>query len=233
MLFSTESLLSLLKKQQLKCNPSIDVQFSLNQSRFIELARYLVYLFITEFNTLFTEGTMRLIGILAAGALLIGAGLAAAEEMHDHDMQMDGKNMGNMKHSPAMEQTAPVALRDEGTQKTCPVMGNPIDKNVYVDYQGKRIYFCCTSCPPTFKKDPEKYLKKMADNGEKPALLAMVPQKTCPVMGNPIDKKMFADYKGRRVYFCCGSCKATFKKDPETYLKKLDAMGEKPEDISK
>ena len=44
-------------------------------------------------------------------------------------------------------------------QKTCPVMGNPINKDIYVDYNGRRIYFCCNMCPPVFNKDPEKYIK--------------------------------------------------------------------------
>jgi YHS domain-containing protein len=51
-------------------------------------------------------------------------------------------------------------------QKTCPVMGGPIDKSIYVDYKGKRVYFCCAMCPETFNKDPEKYLKVLVDRGE-------------------------------------------------------------------
>jgi YHS domain-containing protein len=31
--------------------------------------------------------------------------------------------------------------------------------------------------------------------------------------------KMFADYKGRRYFFCCGGCPAAFKKDPAKYAK--------------
>jgi YHS domain-containing protein len=122
-------------------------------------------------------------------------------------------------------------LKDEGTQKTCPVMGNSVDKNIFVDYRGKRIYFCCSACPSQFRKDPATYLKKLSENGEKPALLALAPQKTCPVMENPIDKKVFVDHKGKRVYFCCSSCKTEFKKDPEKYLKKLSKMGEAPESL--
>lgn len=30
---------------------------------------------------------------------------------------------------------------------------------------------------------------------------------------------LFADYKGRRYFFCCAGCPATFKKDPEKYAK--------------
>ena len=47
-------------------------------------------------------------------------------------------------------------------------------------------------------------------------------QKTCPVMeGNKIDSKIFTEYKGKKVYFCCPSCKAAFLKYPEKYLDRL------------
>jgi Cu(I)/Ag(I) efflux system membrane fusion protein len=55
------------------------------------------------------------------------------------------------------------------------------------------------------------------------------PQATCPVMGGKIDRKMFADYQGKRVYFCCAGCPETFLKEPEKYLAKLRELGEEPE----
>jgi YHS domain-containing protein len=54
---------------------------------------------------------------------------------------------------------------------------------------------------------------------------AVKPQKKCPVMGGGVDKKFFADYQGKRVYFCCNACPAMFKKDPAKYIKKLEAEG--------
>ena len=56
-------------------------------------------------------------------------------------------------------------------QTSCPVIGGKIDKSSYLDYQGKRIYFCCDACKDEFKKDPAKYLKKMKDAGEEPETL--------------------------------------------------------------
>jgi YHS domain-containing protein len=53
-------------------------------------------------------------------------------------------------------------------QTTCPVLGGNIDKSVYADYKGKRIYFCCTGCDAEFKKDPEKYMKKLQEEGVTP-----------------------------------------------------------------
>jgi len=53
------------------------------------------------------------------------------------------------------------AGQPEIAQKICPVMGNPIDPNMYTDYEGRRIYFCCQSCKTAFAKDPEKYIAKV------------------------------------------------------------------------
>jgi YHS domain-containing protein len=117
---------------------------------------------------------------------------------------------------------------DNGTelkpQTRCPVTGNPIDKQYFADYNGKRVYFCCPACPATFKEDPDKYMKKLADGGVT-LENAPVPQTTCPVTGNPINKQYFADYNGKRVYFCCPACPATFKQDPDKYMKVLANEG--------
>ena len=57
------------------------------------------------------------------------------------------------------------------------------------------------------------------------------PQTTCPVMGGEISKSKYADYHGKRVYFCCGACVKTFNADPEKYIKKLQDEGVKIEDV--
>jgi YHS domain-containing protein len=50
---------------------------------------------------------------------------------------------------------------------------------------------------------------------------AAVEQTICPVMEGPVNKKIFTEYQGKKVYFCCPSCKADFEKNPEKYLPKL------------
>ena len=50
-------------------------------------------------------------------------------------------------------------------QTTCPIEGGKINKAIFADYQGKRVYFCCAGCPEEFKKDPAKYVKKLEDDG--------------------------------------------------------------------
>ncbi len=64
----------------------------------------------------------------------------------------------------AVEPSAPLmALQKGNPQTACPVLGGKINKDIYVDYQGQRIYFCCPACIDTFKKDPEKYLQKLRE----------------------------------------------------------------------
>jgi YHS domain-containing protein len=46
-------------------------------------------------------------------------------------------------------------------QTTCPIMNLAIDKKVFVEYKGKKIYFCCPDCKPDFEKEPEKYIAKL------------------------------------------------------------------------
>ena len=53
-------------------------------------------------------------------------------------------------------------------QTTCPVMGGKINKAQYADVKGKRIYVCCKGCIAPLKADPDKYLKKMIDEGVTP-----------------------------------------------------------------
>ncbi|MDA8305698.1 MAG: YHS domain-containing protein [Deltaproteobacteria bacterium] len=61
-----------------------------------------------------------------------------------------------------------------------------------------------------------------------PGIALAAPQTKCPVLGNKINKKVFVDYHGKRVYFCCPVCEAQFKKNPEKYLQKMKAEGVTP-----
>jgi YHS domain-containing protein len=50
-------------------------------------------------------------------------------------------------------------------QTTCPVMGGKVDKSLYLDVDGKRIYVCCKGCIATLQKDPTKYIRKLESEG--------------------------------------------------------------------
>ncbi len=58
------------------------------------------------------------------------------------------------------------------------------------------------------------------------------PQTTCPVQGDPINKKLFVDYQGKRIYVCCAGCLDQVKANPEKYIKKLESMGQGVESLA-
>jgi YHS domain-containing protein len=110
---------------------------------------------------------------------------------------------------------------------------------MYADYEGKRYYFCCGGCPEAFKKNPAKF----AENDSIPTKLAIALEKTpnkppmlnCAVMTansvyiqDAIAKGMYADYKGKRYFFCCAGCPAAFKKDPAKFAKNDSIPAPKP-----
>lgn len=92
--------------------------------------------------------------VLAAGLLVVGCG---------------GGDQGGEKPAPGAGAGAGAVKVEAKAQTLCPVMGNAIDKKLFVDYEGKRIYVCCPACIEKFKSDPEKYMKILADQGVTPA----------------------------------------------------------------
>jgi len=46
-------------------------------------------------------------------------------------------------------------------QTLCPVSGKPINANIMVEHDGRKVYFCCKGCPKKFQANPEKYLDKL------------------------------------------------------------------------
>jgi len=85
----------------------------------------------------FSMGVLMMAGIILAGLALI-SGCEKKQPVDQAKVQ-----------SVAAEQT------------TCPVMGGAIDKAIFVEYKGKKVYFCCKGCPETFTANPEKYLAKL------------------------------------------------------------------------
>lgn len=78
---------------------------------------------------------------------------------------------------------------------------------------------------PAGKKSDHPCGAKSADHPcGKSAATAGV-QTTCPVMGGKIVKSVYGDHMGKRVYFCCEGCIATFNKEPMKYIKTLEDAG--------
>lgn len=74
-----------------------------------------------------------------------------------------GESIKSMQADTAKTAPQPKQLK---SQTTCPVSGDKIDRNHYVDHNGKRIYLCCADCLAQVKKDPEKYIRKLESQGQ-------------------------------------------------------------------
>lgn len=95
-------------------------------------------------------------------------------------------------------ETGFAAENNEKLQTECPVMGGAVDKSLYVDHEGKRIYVCCGGCINVVKKDPAKFIKKIEAQGVK---LHKTP--ICPKCGEYKGTAKCCKTEGRVK---CGKC---------------------------
>ena len=71
------------------------------------------------------------------------------------------------------KQAAAEGVLFQNIQKTCPISGDSLtDQKNFTDYEGRRIYFCCSKCVDKFTAAPQKYLKMMDEpaSTDKPAM---------------------------------------------------------------
>jgi YHS domain-containing protein len=116
--------------------------------------------------------------------------------------------------------------------KTCVVGGDELGamgKPYEHVHEGRLVMFCCKGCLKDFAKDPASHIAKLdaaavAEQGKN------YPLDTCVVggdklgaMGKPYDHV----HEGRLVRLCCKGCLKDFKKDPASYVKKLDEAAAK------
>lgn len=161
-----------------------------------------------------------------ACALLVGlvAGRATAAD----DKQPD------QKRAKKDEKAKPV-------NTTCPLTGEKIDPVVTTQYKGKTVAFCCEDCIKDFKKDPDKYMKKIEaeqakarkegekkdekkdeKKGEQPSAAGKPVNKFCAIeQENEVDPTVTTTYKGKTVGFCCEDCIKKFQANPDAYMAKL------------
>ena len=112
-----------------------------------------------------------------------------------------GLGKGNITILIGLFAVGPVVAEEDTTtnnlQTTCPVMGGKINKEVYTDYKGERIYFCCEGCISEFQKDPAKYIEKVENEG---ATLEKTPEAVSNKESSP-----GTDASGKQSS-ACGDC---------------------------
>lgn len=83
--------------------------------------------------------------------------------------QPEANHQGEAKGGAPGVAAAP-AKQNEGMlpssgQQFCPILGAKVDRSVFADYDGKRVYFCCPACVSRFKEDPAKVVQQMQSEG--------------------------------------------------------------------
>jgi YHS domain-containing protein len=101
--------------------------------------------------------------IVAAAALAI---LVLAQGCQKEEPTTETPSVESQAEQMAVtaKETAEAAAEDATetiAQKTCPVMGAPINEAIFVEYEGKKVYFCCKGCETQFEADPAKYVKDL------------------------------------------------------------------------
>ncbi len=101
----------------------------------------------------------------------------------------------------------------------CPVSGEKIDRKVFVETKGMKVYFCCTKCIEKYKADPAKYVTQV-----KSQQIALAPKKVqvnCPACGKGIDRSVSMKHHDQELYFCCDKCMAKFEAKPSEFEKDI------------
>jgi len=99
---------------------------------------------------------------ILAGTVLFMFGLATSSFAQKKSMGHSGGSRHKHNSSDSMAQDSQKKAV-EVSNKICPVLNEKIDEKVKAtyEYKGKIYNFCCAACIEDFKKDPEKYIKKI------------------------------------------------------------------------
>jgi YHS domain-containing protein len=55
--------------------------------------------------------------------------------------------------------------RSPRLQKHCPLTNDPLNRQFYVDHDGKRIYGCGPHCVELIKENPKKFIRQLEAEG--------------------------------------------------------------------
>jgi YHS domain-containing protein len=122
--------------------------------------RAVVYVKVTQTEKPTYEGREVVLGPRAGDYYIVNSGLSEGEIV---------VSKGSFKIDSAMQIQAKPSMMSPRARKSsvltgqtiCPIMGGPINKDVFAEYKGKKVYFCCAGCEQEFNADPEKYVAKL------------------------------------------------------------------------
>ena len=93
-------------------------------------------------------------GAKAPGGENTGTDSEGTSETSSTDAVEDG-------HNDSLDATAASSSGDVEGNQVCPVSGEDIDPDVFVEYKGKRINVCCNKCLKKVKESPDEWYEKV------------------------------------------------------------------------
>ena len=101
------------------------------------------------------------------------------------------------------------AKKDPLAGVKCMFSGKKVVAASATDFNGGKIYFCCTNCPKNFAKNKDKLAGKanaqLVQTGQ-------AKQKACPISGQKLNPATKITVAGAPVCFCCNNCKGAVSK---------------------
>ena len=97
------------------------------------------------------------IAVLFAGLIMLNG----CKKSEPAPTETSADTMQEMQEHAAMMSESAKEVVSAIEQTDCPVMGGAINKAIFTEYKGKKVYFCCSPCEEKFKEEPEKYIAKL------------------------------------------------------------------------
>lgn len=91
----------------------------------------------------------------------------------------------------------------------CPISGKQVVKEGVAEYNGGKVYFCCTNCPKAFANNTEKYSAKA---NHQLFATGQFEQAKCPLAGRKLNPATKVSVAGVNVAFCCKNCQGKVAK---------------------
>lgn len=120
----------------------------------------------------------------------------------------------------------PADAGERAAQTLCPVTGKKlatVTSPVEVRANGFRFQVADVASSEKALKEPAKAFAALARNSE----AAEPVSQACPVMGNRINRSLFIQKNGYRVYICCKGCTKRVENNWEGTLWKLEEQAER------
>lgn len=111
----------------------------------------------------------RIMLIMCIGMFIFGISkISYAMSCHEdagHGANMQTAQVVSSPHSAMVYSESALPEAVNVGNKICPVTGEKVDEKTKAtfEYKGKIYNFCCSACIDDFKKDPDKYIKKVEE----------------------------------------------------------------------